>query len=399
MATEKVLNAPRLGLFAVDPKGWMGGANYVRNVIECLSLLEDQQRPQIRLLFMNGLCDGYEDLRADGRATFEIVEPTAVPPKPRPSRLDRLLGRVPVPPPRPLPSAHVDLCYPVMDTGWNSPRALYWIPDFQHEYLPEFFTPDDIAWRRQNLARIAEEAYDVVLSSMMASADFARLAPHAKARTHVWRFCSVVPDVTASLDEVRQRYALPRDFVYLANQFWAHKDHRTAFEALGRLARRDPQLTFVCTGQLDDHRNPGYVPQLRRMVEDLDLAARIHFLGLIPRFDQIALFRLARGVLQPSLFEGWSTVIEDAKAVGCPVLASDFPVHVEQLGSNGRYFRRGDVDACAAALYEAWQEWSTMDISRRTQDAALQRKRQQQAGKEFLEIIQSLDLAPKAVVT
>lgn len=399
MKSETRHRVPRLGLFAVDPKGWMGGANYVRNLVECLSLLEEARRPEIRLLFVNDLCDGYEDLRADGRVTFEIVQPTAVPARPKPSRLDRLLGRASAPLPRPLPSAHIDVCYPVMDTGWNSPRALYWIPDFQHEYLPEFFTPDDIAWRRQNLARIAEEAYDVVLSSTMASADFARLAPTAKARTHVWRFCSVVPDVTASLDAVRLRYALPENFVYLANQFWAHKDHRTAFEALGRVAQRDPQITFVCTGQLDDHRNPDYVPQLRRRVEDLGLAARILFLGLIPRADQIALFRLARGVLQPSLFEGWSTVIEDAKAVGCPVLASDFPVHIEQLGSSGRYFRRGDVDACALALEKAWQEWSTMDISRRTQDPARQRQRQLQAGTEFIHILQSLDLASKAAVT
>ncbi len=46
----------------------------------------------------------------------------------------------------------------------------------------------------------------------------------------------------------------------------------------------------------------------------------------------------AEAVLQPSRFEGWSTVIEDAKAMGQLVIASNIDVHVEQLGDNGIFF-------------------------------------------------------------
>jgi glycosyltransferase involved in cell wall biosynthesis len=57
--------------------------------------------------------------------------------------------------------------------------------------------------------------------------------------------------------------------------------------------------------------------------------------------------RESRAVIQPSLFEGWSTVIEDAKALGVPVIASDLPVHLEQLGKEGAFFSRTDATELA----------------------------------------------------
>ncbi|MCK4990044.1 MAG: hypothetical protein KAS29_06140, partial [Bacteroidales bacterium] len=46
----------------------------------------------------------------------------------------------------------------------------------------------------------------------------------------------------------------------------------------------------------------------------------------------------SQAVLQPSLFEGWSTVIEDARSLQVPVVASSLAVNQEQLGEGGVYF-------------------------------------------------------------
>jgi hypothetical protein len=61
-------------------------------------------------------------------------------------------------------------------------------------------------------------------------------------------------------------------------------------------------------------------------------------LGLIDRRKQLKLMQHSKAVIQPSLFEGWSTVIEDAKALSKTVIASDIPVHKEQLNDHGFYF-------------------------------------------------------------
>src|SRR5690606_1228173 len=70
----------------------------------------------------------------------------------------------------------------------------------------------------------------------------------------------------------------------------------------------------------------------------LGLGERARFLGFLPRTDQLALMAGAAAVIQPSLCEGWSTAIEDAKALGRAVLASDIAVHREQIGQNVDFF-------------------------------------------------------------
>jgi glycosyltransferase involved in cell wall biosynthesis len=58
----------------------------------------------------------------------------------------------------------------------------------------------------------------------------------------------------------------------------------------------------------------------------------------MPRDEQLLLMKNAQAVIQPSFFEGWSTVVEDAMALNVPVIASNIPVNIEQLQSKGIYF-------------------------------------------------------------
>ena len=43
-------------------------------------------------------------------------------------------------------------------------------------------------------------------------------------------------------------------------------------------------------------------------------------------------------IIQPSLFEGWSTVVEDAKALNKFIFLSNLKVHIEQSPLNVCYF-------------------------------------------------------------
>lgn len=58
----------------------------------------------------------------------------------------------------------------------------------------------------------------------------------------------------------------------------------------------------------------------------------------------------SQAVLQPSLFEGWSTVIEDAISLQVPVVASSLPVNIEHLGPEGNYFDAHDEERLAEIL-------------------------------------------------
>ena len=56
--------------------------------------------------------------------------------------------------------------------------------------------------------------------------------------------------------------------------------------------------------------------------------------------------RQSVAVLQPSLFEGWSTTVEEAKSIGKTILLSDIPVHREQAPPRRAVLR---PDRCRSA--------------------------------------------------
>ena len=78
-------------------------------------------------------------------------------------------------------------------------------------------------------------------------------------------------------------------------------------------------------------------------------------LGLIERAEQIQLLRRCVAVVQPSLFEGWSTIVEDARVFGKRILMSDIAVHKEQNPPNGLYFEHASRRSLADRLDEVWK--------------------------------------------
>lgn len=89
---------------------------------------------------------------------------------------------------------------------------------------------------------------------------------------------------------------------------------------------------------------------MHKLIDENSLQKNISILGFIPRDDQLQLMRYSQAVIQPSLFEGWSTVIEDSRSLQVPVIASNLKVNKEQLKKTGIYFDPSDPDELASIL-------------------------------------------------
>ncbi|OSO90469.1 hypothetical protein B7O87_09540 [Cylindrospermopsis raciborskii CENA303] len=154
---------------------------------------------------------------------------------------------------------------------------------------------------------------------------------------------------------MRAVYGLPERFFYLPNQFWSHKNHATVVEALGLLAqagRLDALPPVVMTGRTEDARDPGLFGQVMARAKALGVQDHFRHLGLIPYADVFALNAAAHRLINPSLFEGWSTTVEEAKALGTPMILSDIPLHREQA-PEATFFARSSAQALAEALVAA----------------------------------------------
>jgi glycosyltransferase involved in cell wall biosynthesis len=93
---------------------------------------------------------------------------------------------------------------------------------------------------------------------------------------------------------------------------------------------------------------------LDRFVEQEGLSRQIVHAGFLSRTDQLQVLRAAAAVIQPSLFEGWSLLVEECRAWGKRIYLSDIPVHREQNPPGAVYFDPHNADDLANLLERDW---------------------------------------------
>ena len=238
-------------------------------------------------------------------------------------------------------------------------RVISWIPDFQYLHMPHLFPGLDVERRSAELRVLHRNSNAVVVSSEDAFKDFAQvMGEDQPARTHVLPFVSQLhlgPTSPKATRALLHRYSLPERFFFLPNQFWAHKNHRAAFEAVAQLKREGLDITLVCTGWIKDPNGNTLANNALRVLDEQNLHQQVRLLGSIEYADVQGLMRACVAVVNPSFFEGWSSSVEEAKSMGKPLIASDLAVHREQAHPRAEYFDPNDPSALAALLRKAWQ--------------------------------------------
>jgi glycosyltransferase involved in cell wall biosynthesis len=379
-----------IGLEMFSAKEWIGGAIYLRNLVYTLAALPPAEQPQLQLLYDElAEPDLVDDLR-----NFAFVDPHLA--NPRVKSNFRLARRAWGAAKRragwlfPTPPTDLQVVYPGFGPVIPGTVHIHWIPDFQHLVLPEFFSAEECKHRTAAFTEIAAKRTMLFLSSMAALHDFNRFFPDAVVMPRVWSFCSVFSERERGGRDPITAYQLPEKFAYVANQFWRHKDHTTLLVALARLRERGLEISLVCTGLERDVRAPGYFDELMSLATELGVRNQVRTLGMVSRADQIEIFRHAAVVVQPSLFEGWSTVVEDAKALAAPILVSDLPVHREQTAGMERAwtFKPRDPDALASRLAEIWPTLPKRpDPAEEAAVAVAHQKRVVETGRCFIAVV------------
>lgn len=228
--------------------------------------------------------------------------------------------------------------------------------DFQHKYFPDFFQPETLAKRDAQFLQMLTEARAIVVNSLSVKNDIARFFPATDCKIFNLPFSATPIEAWfVPADGLSEKYGLPEKYFIISNQFWIHKDHRTAFRALAEFfeltGRRDVHI--VCTGKTEDFRCPDYFSQLQDEARELGIDGNIHCLGHIPKKDQIDILKGSIALLQPTLFEGGpgGGAVYDAVSMGVPALLSDIPVNREIEGErNLYYFVAGDASSLASRM-------------------------------------------------
>jgi len=326
---------------------WIGGTYYILNIIRALNFLPDEEKPQLTIFY-----DRFSSLVDIKKIDYPYI--TFISIKYRLSHLAKIINKISLLTIRrdlitvKLPVDRVDNFYyrPFVIDKSNIGNYYCWIADLQDRYLPHFFKKRELAYRLATYKRIIRENEPIVFSSQTTLNDFNTCFPKNKNQKNVLRFVSIADNnfYSLSIADIKKKYNIVGDYFIVPNQIWKHKNHMVVLNAFTDIFKRHPDLKIVLTGKEGDYRDPNYINEVKNFVADNNLQDKIVFLAFIDRDEQLKLMAESIAIIQPSLFEGWSTVIEDAKLLNKCIICSDIPVHHEQLPDSHLFFNPNDKD-------------------------------------------------------
>lgn len=244
--------------------------------------------------------------------------------------------------------------FPTQSFTYCAIPTVYNPHDLQHLHYPQFFSPDELAWRDAMYPAGCRLSQAVIVNSQWIKEDIIRqfgvhsgkiqVIPEA-APTAFMR--KVGPDDVAA---TAARYGVQPGYAFYPSVTWPHKNHARLFEALAWLRdQRGKNVTLVCTGARHD---PSW-SALSARIRELKLEEQVRFLGFVSPEELRCLYSMAGCLVLPTLFEANSLPIFEAWSEGVPVASSNVTALPEQVGDAGMLFDPFDPASIGAAIEQA----------------------------------------------
>lgn len=341
-------------IFQYD-EGWLGGLNYFRNLI---SAIDGLHNPEIEAVIF--VSSETQEKHLAGLSNTKIIRSRLLRNTPifkYISRLfwvftsrDILMERL-------LRKHRIDVISHSGSLGRGSKLpSIGWIPDFQYYYLPEFYQGDEVSQRIAANKAMCKRFSVILLSSHDAQKDMQKFIPEFAGKSRVLQFVAneIFDDSRTGKEELQAKYGFKGNYFLVCNQFWAHKNHRVIIEALHELRKTGREMLVLATGNTQDHRQPGFFNALMEYAKELNVEDCFKVLGIVPRTDLMGLKHGALALINPSLFEGWNSSVEEAKSLGKRIILSDLEVHREQNPKAALFFAAKDTQGLASAMWETY---------------------------------------------
>jgi len=343
----------RVAFTLIGGNNWIGGYNYLLNLLNLINKHEQDYLTPV--VFVGDTCNPEYISDFENIDCVELVKTPLFNTSRNTSSLIQAIfyGRD-IAVTQLFQQQHIDVVFEsARFFGWRlGIPTIAWFPDFQHKLLPHLFSYK-AWWKRELGFRIQiTSGRTIMLSSNDAKSNCEHYYSGSRGQTQTVHF-AVPSNSSNSYEDARKTadsYNLPTHFFFMPNQFWRHKNHNLVLDALNILRQRDRQIVIAVSGKQNDPQAPEYFPELLQKINQSQLEENFRLLGVIPYSHIALLMQACSAFLNPSLFEGWSTTVEEARSMGVPMLLSNLDVHYEQMGDEAHYFDRNSAQSLADAL-------------------------------------------------
>lgn len=212
------------------------------------------------------------------------------------------------------------------------------IYDLQFATYPQFFEPEDIAYRKCTFLDACRKATMLVAISDYSretAIAYGKLSPN-RIKTIALRMAKRMPPSDSTAGDILDRLCVsPQRYLLYPANLWRHKNHEMLLAAFGMACARGlPQdIKLVCTGAICVRRD-----FILSAAAAFGLAHRVVFPGYLSNVELSVLLNSAGGLVFPSLYEGFGLPVLEAMAAGVPVACSNVTSLPEVAGNAAVFF-------------------------------------------------------------
>jgi glycosyltransferase involved in cell wall biosynthesis len=252
--------------------------------------------------------------------------------------------------------AQVHVMHFPMQVGFRTEIPTIFAPhDLQHLHLPQFFSRAAIAEREARYRALCDRASIVTVMSTWGRDDIVaryglspqkvRIVPGAATTDAYDR------PTECEITGTRERLRLPENFALYPAKAWPHKNHLRLVAAVKLLRDKGVDVPLVLTGE-----QGGSEVAVLDAADNLGVRDLVRFVGFVSPRDLVALYRMARMLVFPSLFEGWGIPVVEAMAAGLPVACSNATCLPAITAGGAELFDPTDPEAVADAIGKVWRD-------------------------------------------
>jgi len=221
--------------------------------------------------------------------------------------------------------------------------------DVQEKHYPEFFSPQD-TWNREKFNQFSTRIADRVITiSEFSKNSIAAKLRIKKDKIHV-AYLAADESFYQPLGPLDTALELPANYIFYPANRWIHKNHDNLLKAL-KILKEEKQLRVDCLLTGFDYEN-GY--PLHEKIAEYGLQEQVRTPGYLDIQEIRLVYRRARMLCFPSLFEGFGMPLVEAMASGCPVTCADATSIPEVAGSAGLLFNPHDPYDIADKIQHLW---------------------------------------------
>lgn len=136
-----------------------------------------------------------------------------------------------------------------------------------------------------------------------------------------------------------QKYKLKKNFMLYPAATWKHKNHLGLLSVMKNLVSDKNEIHLVCTGKKTE-----FYREIHKKIIEFNLEDNVLFPGIVPGEDLIGLYKNARLVVIPTLYEAGSGPLYEAMRYGTPVICSNVTSLPETVGNDDFIFNPYDPD-------------------------------------------------------